>query len=114
MNVDYSKLKQAIISSLSVELGKQPTFDLDLLEVKVDNAILEVIGIRGYAESGFTDEQITVDLEKYYSVIRNVALYDYATIGAYWQNSHSENGVSRGYTSREKLFAGVIKVSSIF
>lgn len=114
MNVDTEKLKAEIVSDLSVELKSQPTFQAELLEAKVNNVIKEVIFLRGYDDSGYSEERAAEDLARYYTVIRNVALYDYAQIGAPFEISHNENSVSRTWTNRNNLFAGVRKISSIF
>ena len=114
MNVDIEKLKADIVSDLNIELGSQPTFNAELLEAKVNNVIKEVIALRGYEDSGYSDERATKDLARYYSVIRNVALYDYAQIGAPFELSHNENSVSRAWTNRNDLFVGVRKISNIF
>ena len=73
MNVDTEKLKADIVSDLSVELKSQPTFNTELLEAKVNNVIREVMALRGYEDSGYSDERATQDLARYYTVIRNVA-----------------------------------------
>lgn len=114
MNVDTEKLKADIVSDLSVELDRQPTFNAKLLGAKVNNVIREVMALRGYEDSGYSDKRIEQDLSRYYSVIRNVALYDYAQIGAPFELSHNENSVSRAWTNRNDLFVGVRRISNIF
>lgn len=114
MNVDTEKLKAEIVSDLTVELKSQPTFNAELLEAKVNNAIREVITLRGYENSGYSEEKFGKDLARYYSVIRNVALYDYAQIGAPFEVSHNENSVSRTWANRSDLFVGVRRISNIF
>lgn len=114
MNVDIDKLKAEIVSDLSVELKSQPAFKAGLLEAKVYNVIREVMALRGYEDSGYSDERVIKDLSRYYSVIRNVALYDYAQIGAPFELSHNENSISRAWTNRNDLFVGVRKISNIF
>ena len=65
MNVDTEKLKAEIVSDLSVELKSQPTFNTELLEAKVNNVIREVMALRGYEDSGYSDERATQDLARY-------------------------------------------------
>lgn len=114
MNVDYSKLKEYIIADLSIELKAEPTFSREILAVKVENAIREVMAIRNYEAAGKNADWVTDDLEKYYVIIRNVALYDFAQIGASFETSHNENSVNRAWVNRNSLFAGVRAISVIF
>jgi hypothetical protein len=99
-------IEQEIIAELSIELQGEPTFNADILAVKVKNAIREVRKARNYPKS-YTEENIQEDLQDYYSNIRNIALYDYNQIGAEFQSSASENSVSRSWVDRDKLFDGV-------
>lgn len=100
-------IEQEIIAELTIELQGQPTFNLDALTAKVSNAIREVKAKRNYSATSYTDEQIEKDLYDYYSVIKNVALYDFAQLGAPFENSHSENSVSRSWVDRDDLFKSV-------
>lgn len=99
-------IEQEIIAELSIELQGEPTFNADILAVKVKNAIREVRKARNYPKS-YTEKNIQEDLQDYYSNIRNIALYDYNQIGAEFQSSASENSVSRSWVDRDKLFDGV-------
>lgn len=100
-------IEQEIIAELTIELQGQPTFNLDVLAAKVRNAIREVKTKRNYGATSYTDTQIEEDLYDYYSVIKNVALYDFAQLGAPFENSHSENSVSRSWVDRDDLFKSV-------
>lgn len=104
MTVD---LQQELIADLTTELGKEETFDSELLRTKVINAIREIKTARRYPLH-YSAEQINNDLYGYYSNIRNLALYDYSKMGAESQDSHSENSVGRTYTKREKIFNGIL------
>ena len=73
-------LRDNIINDLTVEIGSEPTFDADILAVKVDNAIREVKRRRNYKASHMSNEEIEEDLENYYTNIHNVALFDYNQI----------------------------------
>lgn len=99
-------IEQEIIAELSIELQGEPTFNADILAVKVKNAIREVRKARNYPKS-YTEKNIQEDLQDYYSNIRNIALYDYNQIGAEFQSNASENSVSRSWVDRDKLFDGV-------
>lgn len=102
-----SKLMDEIIEDLTSELKQEPQFNSDVLSKKVKNAIREVRMRRNYVATSFTEKQIISDLENFYSVIRNVALYDYNQVGAEFENSHSENSISRTWTDRSELFKSV-------
>ena len=101
------ELKQSIVDELTVELKDEPTFSADILEIKVDGAIREVIRARRYLPS-YSDAMIDADLTGFYQNVKNIALYDYNQIGAEFQSSSSENGENRSYTDRNKLFYGII------
>lgn len=107
-------LTEEIINDLTIQLKNDPTFDADILAVKVKNAVREVRLKRNYTATAYTDEQIANDLYNYYSVIQSVALYDYNQIGAEGEQSHSENSVSRSWVSRDELFRSVHAFIQVF
>lgn len=101
-------LENEIVTELTEELKDDPLFNPVVLASKVRNAIREVSLRRNYSASTYTDDQIETDLyNNYYSVIVNVARYDYNQIGAEGQTSHSENGVNRTWKDRDSLFGSV-------
>ena len=87
--------------------------DVACLSSKVKNALREVRGKRNYPEY-FTDAQIQKDLEKHYSVIRNLALNDYNMIGAEFHKGISENGISRTFVDRDSILQSVFAYVSAF
>jgi len=104
-------LIREIIADLTTELKiTDPSFDASLLEVKVKNAVREIAKVRNYPKS-YTTDQIDEDLKKYYSNAREIARYDYNTIGADFQTSSNENSVSRSWISRNSLFSGVVPIA---
>lgn len=105
-------LQDELIADLTVELENEPTFDLSKLTQKVINAIREVKKARKYP-SNYTEDMINKDIYNFYSNIRNIALYDYNQIGIEFQTSSSENGVSRSYMDRDKLFSGIIPLAKL-
>lgn len=105
-------LQDELIADLTTELQSQPTFSDSTIKQKVVNAIREVKNARKYP-SYYTDDVIAKDLNNYYMNIRSIALYDFAQIGAPFEESHSENSVSRSWMERAKLFNGVIPISKI-
>ena len=103
-------LTTEVMESLESELSKESGFDALILEAKINNAIKEVIKARRYPAS-YSEDQINNDLSNYYSNIRNIALYDYNMSGAEYQQSHSENGISRSYVNRKELFSGILPIA---
>lgn len=105
-------LQGQLVADLTIELNKDSTFNAEILEVKVVNAIKEVKKARRYPSS-YTEEQIERDLNNYYSNIRSIALYDYNQIGVEGQESHNEGGVNRVWVARRTLFNGILPISRL-
>lgn len=104
-------LEQELIADLTEELKiTDEDFNDQLLRSKVQNALREVKRARKYP-SFYTDRQIEADMYQYYSNIRNIALYDYNSIGMDFQSASSENSTSRTLVDRDKLFGGIIPLS---
>ena len=68
---------------------------------------------RNYKATSFNEHLIASDLYNFYSIIHDVALYDYNKIGAEGESSHSENGISRHYVERDKLLGNVYAFVSV-
>ena len=107
MEKTIENLQNSIVKDITDVIGDEESFNEKQLTIKVKLAINETKEKRNYTATSFNDDEIADDLWNYYSVIFNVALYDYNMIGAEGEKSHSENGVSRSYESREKLFNSV-------
>jgi hypothetical protein len=106
-------LEQEIVTDLTDELSvSDELFNAKLLLLKVRNAIREVKRVRNYPSS-YTDEMIDNDMYGFYSNIRNIALYDYNMIEIEWQTASTENGTSRTYVERDKLFGGITPLMKI-
>lgn len=100
-----------IIDDLTIELSvTDANFNSDLLTAKVRSATREVKDVRKYPSS-YTQAMIDEDMNQFYSTIRDVALFDYNTVGAEFQTSHTENSVSRAWVDRDKLFGRVIPLA---
>lgn len=100
-------LMEDLIADLSVEFKSSPTFDIELLTVKVANAIRDVKLARCYGNTSMTEEKIEYDMQNYYSVCRNLALYDYLQTGASFETQHTENSVTHQWVSRDKILGNV-------
>lgn len=104
-------MENELIEDLTAELQiTDELFNASLLAIKVKNAIKEVKRARNYP-SHYTEQMIDDDIERFYSQIRNIALYDYEQIGAENETSHSENNISRSFVDRDKLFAGILPLA---
>lgn len=104
-------LEEEIMADLTAELQiTDKNFNSTILLSKVRNALREVKMARNYPDY-YTEKQINSNMQKYYSNIRNLALYDYAQVGAYGEESHSENSTGRVWGDRKKYFAGIIPMS---
>lgn len=104
-------IREELIADLTAELKiSDANFNSDLLEAKVKNAIRDVVSARRYP-SYYSEERILEDLWNHYSLIRRIALYDYNQVGIEGESNHTENGVQRAYTDRNKLFRGIVSFS---
>jgi len=99
-----------IVEDLKIELENDVGFSEDALTAKTRNAYREVKLARNYP-STYSQQLIDSDMEKYISVIRDIALFDYNQIGKDFEQSHTENSVTRSYTSRLSLFANVTPIA---
>ena len=107
------RLKQFHIETVDNADGTQS--DVVVFDQKEDNPLLEqlikqvtneVMNRRMYP-SNYTQEQIDEDLKKFESTIVNAVVYDRSQAGESFMQSFSENGVSRTWTDRDKLFKDV-------
>lgn len=99
-------LQNQIVDELTTELSDDEAFNSDILEIKVRNAMREVKRKRNYPAS-YTVEMIEADLEDYYDVIHDLALFEYNKVGAEGQSLHSEDDVQRSWVSKDDLLKGV-------
>lgn len=114
MAVDTTAFEIELKTDLAAEItasGVEPL--TDVLAVKVKAVVRELLSIRGYENSGMTDEEIEADIERYYPQCMNVARYDYNQLGAEGEDSHTENGISRKYVERGKAWAGVVPFAKV-
>lgn len=101
-------LKDEIIAELTVELQNQPTFNAEILAIKVRDAYRKVRSRKCYENTSYTEEQIEKDLYyRHYQDIKDVAYYNFAIQGANFQISHSENNVSRTWRTEDEVLGNV-------
>lgn len=108
-------LREEIIAELTIELGKEPTFDAEILKTKVNDAYRKVKSRKAYHHTSFTGEQIEKHLyENHYQDIKDIALYNFNMIGAEFQKSHSENGTSRTWRTEDEVLGNICAFVGFF
>lgn len=114
MAVNTTAFETELNTDLAAEItGSGLEVLTDVLAVKVKAVVRELLSIRNYELSGMTDEEVEADIERYYTQCMNVARYDYNQLGAEGEDSHSENGISRKYVERGRLWAGVVPFARV-
>lgn len=112
--VDTTAFETELNTDLAAEItGSGATVLTDVLAVKVKAVVRELLNIRNYEQSGMTDAEIETDINRYYTQCMNVARYDYNQLGAEGEDSHSENGISRKYIERGKLWSGAVPFAKV-
>lgn len=106
------RLIEEIYKSLKTELGVSEESDLSILKAKVTNAYREIRRTRNYPKS-YTEEFIVADMERFYSNIRGLALYDYNQIGVEGESSHNDNTGNRTWFSRNTYLQGVVAICEL-
>lgn len=112
--LDTTAFEKSIATAIMLEMRNDPTYNADIVASKVSAVVRELIQKRRYKKSGMSDEAILEDLDDYYPQVLNIARYDFNTIGAEGEDRHTENGVDRTFTERNKLWAGVVPISKVF
>lgn len=103
-----SDFLQEVVEELTVELNGQPTFNHDILELKVKDAYRKVKSRKCYQNTSKTNEQIIKDLyDKHLQDIKDLARYNFATMGADFETSHSENGISRIWRTEDEILGNI-------
>lgn len=107
VEVDTTEMIKDIVSDLARKLKDEgEDVKTSTLSIIVKKVVKEVILKRNYPDT-MSASDILSDLDNHYATIIGVAEYDYNTIGAEGQTSHSENGVSRKFIERNKMFGDV-------
>ena len=112
--IDTSAFETELNTDLTAELtGSGVDVLTNVLAVKVKAVVKELLNIRNYEHSGMTDAEIESDINRYYTQCMNVARYDYNQLGAEGEDTHNENGISRKYIDRGKLWSGVVPFAKV-
>ena len=97
-------LVQSVYDELLIDVAPKES-DEPILLNKVNQAYREVYLKRNYPkDAAFAD----TDMQKFFSNIYNIALYDFNMRGAEGQTRIAENGEERTFVKRETLFLGVV------
>lgn len=102
----FENLKAEILA----DVPQADLFNENLLRSKINGAYRDVVMARKYP-STYTEDRIASDAMHYYSVIENLARYDYNTVGSESLSSYSADGTSLHFADRNKFFAGVYPIS---
>ena len=83
-----------------------------LLEQLISQITTEIQEKRMYPDN-YTEEDIYKDMKRFEGDIVNLAVYDYSQAGESYMESYSENGISRQWKDRDKLFYKVKPIARI-
>ena len=108
-----AELRKSIGDDLETELNHMPSFDRQILDIKVKDAVRDVMNKRGYAGAGYNMLMIEDDIERFYPQIKALAEYDYLMRGATGESYHYEGGTNRTWIDRRRLYNGIIPLASI-
>ena len=114
MSVDTTTFENSITQALALEMSSDPTYDASVVASKVSAVVKELIQRRRYNVTRMSDTAIQADLENYFAQALNVSRYDYNTIGAEGEDRHTENGIDRTFTERNKMWSGVVPIGRVF
>lgn len=112
--VDTTAFETELNNDLAAEISASGNEVLTaVLAIKVKAVVRELLNIRNYENSGMTDWEIEQDINRYYTQCMNVARFDYNQLGAEGEDSHTENGISRKYVDRGKLWSGAVPFARV-
>ena len=112
--IDTTAFETELNTDLAAEItGSGVDVLADVLAIKVKAVVRELLNIRSYENSGMTDYEIQQDINRYYTQCMNVSRYDYNQLGAEGEESHNENGISRKYIERTRLWGGVVPFAKV-
>lgn len=83
-----------------------------LLEQLISQITTEIQEKRMYPDD-YTEEDIYKDMKHFEGDIVNLVVYDYSQAGESYMESYSENGISRQWKDRDKLFYKVKPIARI-
>jgi hypothetical protein len=106
-------LADELLDDLGAELeATDPDYNSAILSTKINVAIKKVTNARNYPDY-YTQETINTDLEKFYTQIRDIALYMYNNIGVDFDKNYTSNKMSREVISESELYRGINKIARV-
>lgn len=106
-------LADEILADLGSELeATDPDYNSAILSTKINIAIKKVTNARNYPDY-YTQETINTDLAKFYTQIRDIALYMYNNVGVDFDESYTSNKMSRTVISESELYRGIPKIARV-
>ena len=99
-------LVQSVYNELLIDVAPKDALKPVLL-TKTNNAYREVLQKRHYP-ADVDNSFVSSDMQRFFSNIYNIAMYDFNMRGAEGQSRIAENGEERTFVKRESLFLGVI------
>lgn len=106
--MSVEEIVNEIVDELTLEFQSQPTFNADVLRLKVKDAVRKVRARKCYENTSKTENQIADDLySRHYQDIKDVATYNFAKIGGYFETSHSENSTSRVWVTEDEVLGNI-------
>lgn len=113
----------SILQKIKIRLGQYHHTDNSIVFDNVEEDIYlnelisdakeSIINVRHYPKH-FTDEQIEDDLKQYEKVLIKLVIYDYNKEGMEFENSHTESGVSRQFSSRARVMGDILPFVEVF
>lgn len=106
-------LEDELLDDLGAELeATDPDYNSAILSTKINVAIKKVTNARNYPDY-YTQETINTDLAKFYTQIRDIALYMYNNVGVDFDESYTSNKMSRTIISESELYRGIPKIARV-
>ena len=106
-------LADELLDDLGAELeATDPDYNSAILSTKINVAIKKVTNARNYPDY-YTQETINTDLEKFYTQIRDIALYMYNNVGVDFDKNYTSNKMSREVISESELYRGIPKIARV-
>lgn len=106
-------LADELLADLGAELAlTDPDYNSAILSTKINIAIKKVTNARNYPSS-YSAEKIQADLERYYTQIRDIALYMYNNVGVDFDKSYTSNKMTREVVDESDLYRGINKIARI-
>ncbi len=110
-----SALLNSIAEELNTELSSQPMYSAEIVALKVKDAYRKVRARRCYENTSKKEEDIISDLyNRYFQDIKDVALFNFAQMGAPFQTSHNENSVVRAWRTEDNILGNIDAFIKVF